>query len=192
MRVSTSASPSRSWTLAAWTMPRSRKPSVSTSTCRLRPLIFLPASKPRGPPLSAGLHRLAVDDPRGRLRLATGRLPCPHQQGVVQAEQGAVPPPAPEIAENRALGWKARGQERPLAAGAQQVEDRVQYCPQIGGARPAEPAGRRQPRLDQGKLGVTQVGCVALGRAPILDTGGESVHMAASPRFTHETDTTTD
>ena len=88
MRVSTSASPSRSWTLAAWTMPRSRKPSVSTSTCRLRPLIFLPASKPRGrrfrsssptgcrrsPRSAAARDRPpAVPAPAGR---STGRAGC--------------------------------------------------------------------------------------------------------------------
>jgi hypothetical protein len=31
------------------------RPSVSTAMCRLRPLIFLAASKPRGPPASVVL-----------------------------------------------------------------------------------------------------------------------------------------
>ena len=40
--------PSRSWTLAGWTTTLSRRPSVSTRMCRLRPVTFLPASKPCG------------------------------------------------------------------------------------------------------------------------------------------------
>ena len=47
--------PSRSWMLAGWTTSRSGRPSVSVSRCRLRPLTFLPASKPRGPPASVVL-----------------------------------------------------------------------------------------------------------------------------------------
>src|SRR5208283_1424688 len=52
---STGASASRSWTLAGVTWHSIGKPSVSTAICRLRPLIFLPASKPRGPPASVVL-----------------------------------------------------------------------------------------------------------------------------------------
>lgn len=41
--------PSRSCTLATVTTTASNKPKVSTKMCRLRPLIFLPTSKPRSP-----------------------------------------------------------------------------------------------------------------------------------------------
>lgn len=40
--------PSRSCTLAGWTTTFSRRPSVSTRMWRLRPVTFLPASKPCG------------------------------------------------------------------------------------------------------------------------------------------------
>ena len=40
--------PSRSCTSAEWTTTFSRRPSVSTRICRLRPVTFLPASKPCG------------------------------------------------------------------------------------------------------------------------------------------------
>jgi hypothetical protein len=42
----TARAPSRSCTSAGWTTTLSRKPSVSTRICRLRPLIFFLASKP--------------------------------------------------------------------------------------------------------------------------------------------------
>ncbi len=42
--------PSRSWILAAWTCNPTRCPSVSVTMWRLRPLTFLAASNPRGPP----------------------------------------------------------------------------------------------------------------------------------------------
>jgi hypothetical protein len=41
-----SPAPSRSCTLAGWTATLNKRPSVSTRMCRLRPVIFLPASKP--------------------------------------------------------------------------------------------------------------------------------------------------
>ena len=37
---------------AEWTTSANSKPKVSTRMCRLRPLIRLPASSPRGPPIS--------------------------------------------------------------------------------------------------------------------------------------------
>jgi hypothetical protein len=42
--------PSRSKTLAAWTLTLITKPSVSTSKCRFLPFTFLPGSKPRSSP----------------------------------------------------------------------------------------------------------------------------------------------
>ena len=49
-------------------------------------------------------------------------------------------PPAPEIAEHRALGRQLLGQEVPGAAGAQQIEDGVQDLAQIRLPWPPEPA----------------------------------------------------
>ncbi len=40
-----------------------QKPLVSVRTWRFRPLIFLPASYPRGPPACVVLTRLAIDHP---------------------------------------------------------------------------------------------------------------------------------
>ena len=49
-RATTAGAPSRSCTLAALTVTASSSPSVSTTRWRLRPLTFLPASKPASPP----------------------------------------------------------------------------------------------------------------------------------------------
>ena len=62
----------------------------------------------------AGPDRLAVDDAGGRLRLTARGRACQDQQRVVQAEQGAVPPPAAEVAEDCAPRWEAFGQQPPL------------------------------------------------------------------------------
>ncbi len=48
----TSGAPSRSCTSAGCTCTTIGLPSMSTAMCRFRPLIFLPASCPEGPPLS--------------------------------------------------------------------------------------------------------------------------------------------
>jgi hypothetical protein len=71
--VRTSAAPSRSWTLAAWTTAASRRPWWSVRMWRLIPLIFLPASNPTGSierPLFASTWRSGCreEQPRGWLR----------------------------------------------------------------------------------------------------------------------------
>jgi hypothetical protein len=47
-RIETSRAPSRSCTWGEWTTTFSKRPTVSTRICLLRPVIFLPASKPCG------------------------------------------------------------------------------------------------------------------------------------------------
>lgn len=106
----------RSEVLAGSTRQAIGKPNVSTRMWRLRPFTSLCPSKPRTPPRSVAL----TDCP-----LQT----CPHA-GVL---------PRTEIVIHGAPGWKLARKETPLAAGAQQIEDRVDHGPNIGGAWP--PAG---------------------------------------------------
>src|SRR5215208_1057343 len=87
-----------------------------------------------------GPHALAVDDASGRRGLPAGLLARRHDQLGVQYLPGSVLPPAPEIAEHRALGRQLLGQEVPGAAGAQQIEDGVQDLAQIHLPWPPEPA----------------------------------------------------
>jgi hypothetical protein len=119
-----------------------------------------------------GPDTLAVDNAGGWGGLLAGLLACSHDQLGVQHRPGSVLPPAPEIAEHRALGRQLLGQEIPRAAAAQEIEDGVQDLAQIDRARPTEAARGRQVRHDQGELGVGQVGCVACRRPRILAPGG--------------------
>ena len=94
-----------------------------------------------GPAGFGGPHALAVDDASGRRGLPAGLLARRHDQLGVQYLPGSILPPAPEIAEHRALGRQLLGQEVPGAAGAQQIEDGVQDLAQIHLPWPPEPAG---------------------------------------------------
>ncbi len=73
-RVSTARAPTRSWMPAECTTTVSRLPSVSTAMCRLRPLIFLPASYPRCPLLGPSWQTANLRSPRWAWRFA--HLPC--------------------------------------------------------------------------------------------------------------------
>ena len=60
-----------------------------------------------------GLDRLAVDDADGGRTPAAGTLACRHQEAIIQTEQRAVLPAAPEIAEHGAFGRELLGQQPP-------------------------------------------------------------------------------
>src|SRR5215213_3839751 len=100
-----------------------------------------------GPAGFGGPHALAVDDASGRRGLPAGPLARRHDQLGVQYLPGSILPPAPEIAEHRALGRQLLGQEVPGAAGAQQIEDGVQDLAQVHLPWPPEPARCRSGRL---------------------------------------------
>src|SRR5271169_4355149 len=72
--------------LAAWTRAATRCPAVSVMMWRLRPLIFLPASKPRGPPLSVVLTDwLSITPAEGLAsRPARSRACCGHGQWQIE------------------------------------------------------------------------------------------------------------
>src|ERR1700741_4154273 len=102
----TNRAPSRSCTSAGWTTTFSKRPSVSTRMWRLRPVTFLPASKPAGraqSPLLSDLGAWAVDD-RGRgARFSAFSFARRHVELVVDALQRAVPLPQHEVVIRRAL-----------------------------------------------------------------------------------------
>ena len=62
-----------------------------------------------GPAGFGGPHALAVDDASGRRGLPAGLLARRHDQLGVQDLPGSILPPAPEIAEHRALGRQLLG-----------------------------------------------------------------------------------
>src|SRR5712692_10702251 len=145
-RSSTSATPSRSCTLAGWTATLSNRPSVSTRIWRLRPLIFLPASKPCGSsqaPFLRPLGALAVDDRDGRTGLPSRTLAHRHVEHVMHTLQRAIPCPQIEIVPHRALRRQVFGERLPLAAGPQHIENAVQNLAHVDRALAAAVLSRR-------------------------------------------------
>jgi len=121
-----------------------------------------------------GRGTLAVDD-AGRGGLVTpDSLAGLHHQPGVEPTPGAVVAPAVEIALHRRTRREVGGQGAPLAAGGQNIKDRIDDQAQIAGARPAEPPRRRQKGFNRGPLTVRRVACVAQALAPILSASGFS------------------
>ena len=120
--------------------PTNRKPWVSVTIWRLRPLMRLPASTPRGPPLSVvgalWLSMMAAEGATLRPSIWRARDTTP---GVEPAPR-AVVAPAVEVALHRRTRREVRGQGAPLAAGRQNIKDRIDDQAQIAGPRPAQAA----------------------------------------------------
>jgi hypothetical protein len=125
------------------------------------------ATRPSG---FRGLHRLAVDDARGRAGLAPGRLAHRHQQYVVDRFPGSVVAPAVEVPLHRCEGRELLGQHAPLATTLGDVEDRVDRRAQAGSALAPTTGGRRQVGFDEGPFGIGGVACIAQATALILGT----------------------
>src|SRR5262245_28159777 len=90
-RPSTQRAPSASDMSAVSTATASRRPALSTTTCRFRPVTFLaPVVAPR-PPRFGGLHTLAIDHERGRLRRSAPLLAHLLDQHVMELFPGPVP-----------------------------------------------------------------------------------------------------
>src|SRR5262249_14304614 len=159
-------------TPAPVTTTASKRPIVSTTMCRLRPWTFLWASYPRASPAPPPPHGVAAARPGARRRSAPPPPPHPLAQGVVDQLQGAVLAPLVEVPPDRALGRELPGEELPLAAGPQDVEDGVQDAPHGSLPRPAAGVDRNQV-FDQLPLGIRQVAGVRsrshpndLGKSP--------------------------
>ena len=78
-----------------------------------------------------------------------------------------VLPPPGEVVVDGALGRQVVREHVPLAAGTVEVEDGVDHFPHLDLPRPSHPVDRDQ-RLDDGPLGVGQVGGIGLTHLWIL------------------------
>src|SRR5262249_46782987 len=118
-------------------------------------------------PLAAlgGRDRLAVDAPGRRRPLLALRPPDLLPERVVDQLQGAVVPPLVEVPPDGGLGREVLGQESPLAAGPQHVEDGGHDIPQVRRPRAAARVDRDQPG-DQPPLRVGHVAGYLLVRIP--------------------------
>ena len=144
---------------------------MSVTICRLRPLIFLPASKPRGPPAFRRLHRLAVDDAGGRACFSSRLRARRHDQKVIDAGEHAGARPSVEIALHRRIRRKLFRQLPPLAARGCHIQDRVHDRSQFRFAWATERRGRRKQRLDQRPFRIRQIACVSQPVPAILPPG---------------------
>src|SRR5208282_2003362 len=86
----------------------------------------------------------------------------------------AVVAPAVEIALHRRAWREVLGQGAPLAAGGENVEDRLDDRSQIALARAPKPASRRQQRRDLGPFLIRRSACIAQSVTPILPPSGFS------------------
>src|SRR5262245_11978873 len=105
-------------------------PSVSTSTCRLRPAIFFSAVVPLGATGLGRLHRLAVQDTGTGGRLSPGQGANLGPQGGVDLLPDTSVPPGVEVVGYGLPGREVVGQQTPGAAAPGQVEDGVDDLPQ--------------------------------------------------------------
>src|SRR3954447_4271273 len=175
-RRNTSLAPSKSCTLAGNTATAQTSPSVSTSTCRLRPLIFFPRVVALRPARFGGLDGLAVDDAgRGGFLLALDGAEV-DPQGVVDLLEEPLVPPGVEVVADQAPGREVVRQHPPGAATFGQVEQGVDhFAAGVGAAASGLAFGlplRREQVLDVLPLNLGQVAGVSLSGAhtSIVDT----------------------
>src|SRR5262249_31127817 len=106
-------------------------PSVSTSTCRLRPATFFPASLPRTPPRWVVLTALLSSTPARGVggRAPAGWVPRPALRGAHAQLGGPRRAGRPDARAGRAAP-AARGVPRPLVKGDQKVSLSFTSVPQ--------------------------------------------------------------
>ena len=126
---------------------------------RLRPFTFLPPSQPRGP-LFRGLDAPALDDSHGRRGLFAGGLARLIAQAVVYPLDGSIVAPLGEVVVDAVPLGEVAGQHAPLAAGAEQVEHRVEHVAQAELPLASTGLGRGQQRFDEQPLLIAEVGRV--------------------------------
>ena len=135
---------------AAVTTHSIRRPSLSTNRCRLRPLIFFPASYPIVLPWVAVLTLCASMTPADGARPATLLRSILHRQRVQHPFPMALLSPTVKVAIYRLPMPKRWRQHRPRAAGFGPVEDAINHQTLItrrtAGATPTPKASRKQAR----------------------------------------------
>src|SRR5919202_589511 len=136
--VSSSHAPRCSDRSAPTTSTPSSRPPVSTTMNRLRPVSRFP---PVEAPLAPGARR----------------PPVLGGQGGVDPLPGAGPQPQVVVVAHNVPVRELVRQQAPLAAGPQQVQQRVHHFAQIQAAPPPSPRRAGEQRLDQCPLGVCQI-----------------------------------
>ena len=106
---------------------------------------------------SCGLHRLLVHDNHRGTRRPAGLSVCLLIDGSFQAGPYTGVLPSPEIVIHGPPVGKLPRKKTPLAAGAQQIENRVDHSTKIGGARPSAELGCRRKWGEEGQCCIAHV-----------------------------------
>jgi len=162
-RSSKALAPSRSWTSAGRTAKPQIKPSVSTSTCRLRPPIFFPRVVALGATRFRGLDSLAVHHRGAGSWFAAFNSPHIDAQGAMDLLPNSVGAPSVEVVRHCFPRGKVVRQHAPGATASCQINNRVDDLTPLVGAWPATRArGSGQQRLDQTPLQIAEITGIAL------------------------------
>src|SRR5438105_4783899 len=162
-RCSRTLAPSRSCMSAGRTTKPQIKPSVSTSTCRLRPAIFFPRVVALGSAGFGRLHRLAVNHGSAGRFLAMVGLTQVHPQNVVDSLPHTAVAPRIEVVRYRLPRREVVRQHPPGAAAAGQVEHRIDDLAHRIGTRAsglAAPLGKQV--FDVRPLGIREITGITL------------------------------
>ncbi len=178
-RASTASAPTASGTLAAWTSTVSNRPAVSTSRCRLRPLVFFPRVVAGLGGDGGALGALAVDDGGGRLRVPPLARPVLRPQPVVDALKRPIARPRAEVIVDGAPGGEVAREPAPRAAGAQAVQQGVDHAAQVHRAATPRPRLRREERRDARPLRVVEITWIPAHWCPLSVSSGLSTERVA-------------
>ena len=109
---------------------------------------------------ASGSNRLAIDDARARLRVASHVCAELVAQDSVEVLPGAIQAPPTEIVIRSLPGWEFMRQQSPGAAASHDIEDRIQDFADRMEPGPTQAFGRWEKRVKAGKLSVREVGQV--------------------------------
>ncbi len=114
--------------------------------------------------------RLAIDDARAGMRVASDADAELLAQNRVHVFPGAIETPQTEIVISSLPGWELVREQPPGAATPNNVEDGVQDLTDRMQAGTADIPGWRQQRVQAGKLGIRQVGQIRspYGQTPAI------------------------
>src|SRR4051812_31133942 len=156
----------------------SPRPSVSTMTWRLRPFTFLPASKPRGPPLSVVL----TDWLSSTAALGEASRPTRSRSAMTRRWFMVSNKPVSRHCPNQrytvVLGGKSLEQS-PSPPAPQHVEDRVHHLAQRPFSWPPPLVRFGHERLDQSPLRIGQIRFVTQPVAAMLPPSGRGPHRVS-------------
>ena len=103
------------------------------------------------------LDRLAINAGSAGRRFPARFDPHLHTQSVHHALPGSIVTPGSEVVVDRALGQQIMRQQVPLAPGAIEVDDRVDYLSHVHPPRPTSALGRGNERFQNRPLFVGEI-----------------------------------